>query len=1726
MHFQAVLSWNPSPSEGVTTIGEYAFYKCAALTEITIPSTVTAIGREAFRYCTSLTKVNGPISAAIGSYAFAGCTSLVSVNGSVGADIGVCAFDDCSVLESIALAEGVTTIGENAFFKCAALKEITIPSTVTAIGNEAFRYCTSLTRVNGTVSAAIDSYAFCGCTKLKSITLAEGVPSIGAYAFNNCTSLLQITIPGTVEIIAYETFYNCDSLTDVVICEGVTGIDDRAFVGCNVLERVTIPASVTVIGQNAFAACPKLNQISFGHLSSDTLVIYLEAFYLNSSEDYKDVPTTVYVPYARDIHATLSGYPWADYGRDVTFKSSGYLPVETITIDSHPAEVEAGLKVEFTASIATGNYEVDKYGNLSWWGDIAGRNAQTVIISDSVERIEDFAFLGGDDITEITIGEGVTYVGKYAFYSCDNLAKVSMGSNVQTIGDYAFRRCESLTQISLGSKVKTIGAYAFYDCDNVTEFVLPEGIETLGEYAFANCDNLEKLNLPDSLKSIGRYCFSIEKEGEVKLQLIDLSGNPTQMKEQELQLTYKIPSVLVKDGGSQNRLYWNLVYTHDDYLADKPDPYEIAWIDDSGVLYARGSGTVTVSCWHEYTGAQGTWTIDVSSGVVIRSEDDRDYVLSGETLQLSAWMMPGGDKVSAYWYLRKQDSDYATIDKETGKLSAKNVTGAHEIEVTAEPHNGGDPATMKLWVLPKTTILDICEGAGIVTGEELHVDMALRPTMQLSVKAQPEGAMDNVKWKSSSEAIATVADGLVTFNKPGTVTITASTTDGSSKSASVTIHVIFQDTAKTLTAKLDISGNVLEAGDTAKLLAYGANPDNALDASLLEFGIPDSQLSIATVDDTGRITAGEKAGPVTVTASLKGDPLGRNVKVKLTVIARQTQKLILRTDAPKPAQVQMLDETGKLTTDPEKAANYVVLLKKTDVEEGNYTFTIRPEAFAKKNVRMELDKDSLKWATSNKKLAEVEVQDDGTALVTVEAGSDGACIISAVTKDAAKVENCLTINVRDFAPRLETEKPTLNTNLKEAAVIGLVDSYGNTIKDVALYEADGTKSTRLIPKYDNGVLTIQTDPAEKPISNGKLQLKLVVTCVDGLPYVFDLNAKVSNSAPTITVKQLDKINLFYTDSEARLTVTAKNAQITDVKLDDTADFNLDYDLQTGAVVLSFSERYQEDHSDKPDTKATLLVYLEGYNQPISKDVTIATASKKPTVQTSVKSSVVNKKVADKSAAFGFVIKGSTELLDLDTAQLVDVTAEFASHRIQDDQVVLTLNGESGGTATVLLQLENWMEPIKLTHKVTVEDKNPTLKFDTGTLKLNSVFTEQTASTAATLSQSNQDIFNITFTCATAGSEKLDVRYDPESGNVVAKVKKADDAPNAGSYVFTATATLADGTDLSGVKLKVTVAATAPKVKANTSTLKLNKVLYDNETAVTDFTLTKGEGYTLVGFEELNDWNHDVVELDFVDGQLTAQLLDSEAADKTHTFKLTPILRDQATGQHAPLPTTVTVKVQVYSSEKIAVSLSAKGKLDAINPNSEIVYTIKKITNASGSVTGVSLEGQDADKFDAVLNEDGTISLRMVENEEYSTKQTYKVKFSFTICGQDVLSSVISFKVTQSTLKFAAPSSVNLYQSQTMPLAVKLQLTSPEGAEIADVALGSKSAQAFLAAMGEDGMDVTISEDGRSAEISFDVQNAASLAYGKSYVLYLDVTAAGNAEGAKPTQVKLTIKVQK
>ena len=257
--------------DGVTSIGDYAFYNCTSLTSITIPDSVTSIGYCAFNTCSKLTSITIPDSVtSIGNYAFKGCSNLSNITLSNNiTSIGISVFEGCSNLSNITLSNNITSIGDFAFADCSSLTNITIPDSVISIGDFAFAWCSNLSSI--TLSNNITSIgndAFADCSSLTSITIPESVTSIGNYAFSGCSSLTSITIPDNVTSIGECAFSYCTSLTNITIPNSVTSIGNKAFSDCTSLTNITIPDSVTSIGNKAFYNCTNLTTISLSCKSS------------------------------------------------------------------------------------------------------------------------------------------------------------------------------------------------------------------------------------------------------------------------------------------------------------------------------------------------------------------------------------------------------------------------------------------------------------------------------------------------------------------------------------------------------------------------------------------------------------------------------------------------------------------------------------------------------------------------------------------------------------------------------------------------------------------------------------------------------------------------------------------------------------------------------------------------------------------------------------------------------------------------------------------------------------------------------------------------------------------------------------------------------------------------------------------------------------------------------------------------------------------------------------------------------------------------------------------------------------------------------------------------------------------------------------------------------------------------------------------------------------------
>ena len=216
------------------------------------------------------------------------------------------------------------------------------------------------------------------------------------------------------------------------------------------------------------------------------------------------------------------------------------VPIYTYTLDDANRATITGYSGNATALYIPG--EIDGHEVVEI-GDSAFENRtdlRTVMIPDSVTRINIGAFSECINLANITLSKRIEKIGENAFYNCDSLQSVEIPkclndvyarydsiyipngvfnecSNLKTIifeegstviADALFRGCDGLESVTIPNTVTQIYGYAFADCRNLKNINISDSVTVLGENVFQNDTSITEINLPDSITALGRGAFS------------------------------------------------------------------------------------------------------------------------------------------------------------------------------------------------------------------------------------------------------------------------------------------------------------------------------------------------------------------------------------------------------------------------------------------------------------------------------------------------------------------------------------------------------------------------------------------------------------------------------------------------------------------------------------------------------------------------------------------------------------------------------------------------------------------------------------------------------------------------------------------------------------------------------------------------------------------------------------------------------------------------------------------------------------------------------------------------------------------------------------------------------------------------------------------------------------------------------------------------------------------
>lgn len=268
-----------SLSEGLTTIGDFAFNCCSSVNGIVVPSTVTHIGICPFSYCPQMNN----LSIAEGNTHYvmdgllvysSGYDTLVSCHKS-GATVTLNpnlrvlgGFENNTWVRNISIPESVTDITDNCFNGC-QITSIALPAHMHSIGRKAFSENDKLANVTMPQTLlTMGQGAFEMCFALTSIVIPDSLRVIPKEAFNSCIKLSSITWGNDIEEIGDYTFwamsqYSQVHITNLVLPPTLKKIGEAAFGACdNSLKYVTFTGQADTLGWDVFHQA-KLNHIRF-----------------------------------------------------------------------------------------------------------------------------------------------------------------------------------------------------------------------------------------------------------------------------------------------------------------------------------------------------------------------------------------------------------------------------------------------------------------------------------------------------------------------------------------------------------------------------------------------------------------------------------------------------------------------------------------------------------------------------------------------------------------------------------------------------------------------------------------------------------------------------------------------------------------------------------------------------------------------------------------------------------------------------------------------------------------------------------------------------------------------------------------------------------------------------------------------------------------------------------------------------------------------------------------------------------------------------------------------------------------------------------------------------------------------------------------------------------------------------------------------------------------------
>ena len=1096
-------------------------------------------------------------------------------------DDGTIKITDCNESASGALTipstidgKKVTSIGKKAFKHCRKLTNITIPNSVTSIEEYAFDSCISLTNITIPDSVtSIGIYAFYGCSSLTNITIPGNVTSIGSCAFWDCRSLTSINvsnnnknyssidgilfnkdkteiitypankegtsydIPNSVTSIGNGAFAYCSSLTNIIIPNSVTSVGYSAFENCDSLTSITIPDSVTSIGYSTFFGCSSLKSItipdsvtSIGHhafevcssLTNITIPDSVTSIGIYAFHDCSSL-TSITIPEG----VTSIGYSAFEDCNSLTSinvsdNNKNYSSIDGVLFNKDKTEI-----IKYPAKKKETSYDIPN--DVTYIGDYAFEDCSSltnITIPNSVTRIRYNAFENCRNLTSITIPDTVTEIGSYAFYKCSSLTNLTIPNSVTSIENQTFFSCENLTSITIPNSITSIGDRAFYECSSLTSITIPDTVTEIGSYAFYKCSSLTNITIPEGVTSISEYtcygCSSLEK--------VLCLGNTSKLGSETFNECSSNLKIYAKNGltgydanGWEN--YSDKIVRYDETLKDK------------SVTFTRKSQTKNV---------------ELSNDILKSLVSIKSYEI--------------------------EDKSIASVDSSGKVTPLKN--GTTNVKVVVQYFEGTKVN------LTEEIVVDY--KAESISLDKTNITLNNNKPIKLNEKVLPEYTNNKkVTWRSSNEKIARVDDnGNVTAVESGTCKITATTTDGTNKTASCDVKVDIKAESISFSST---SYKITDLGQTPSFTPK-ILPENTANKNVTW---KSSDTSIATVSSSGVIKAVSNGTCKIIATTTDGTNLSASIdvivdikaksvaldKTSLKIASKNSTNKLVATVTPTQANkkvawsssngnIAKVDSKGRVT--PVSNGTCKIIATTTDgtnktascdvtvdvkfvtgisFDFNSYTITnVNQTPVFRPNITpSDAEDKNVRWSSSNTKVATV------SSSGVIKAAGNGTCKITATTTDGTNLSASFNITVNIKATKITLDKTKIElttgketekiTSSIEPSIANKAVKYTSSNTSIATVSSDG-----VVTAVGSGTCKITAAPTDGSKVTAScdvtVDIKTTGMKLDKTNYTFN-KAETIKINPVITPSKASK-KLTWKSSNTKVAIVSSDGKVTPV----------------------------------------------------------------------------------------------------------------------------------------------------------------------------------------------------------------------------------------------------------------------------------------------------------------------------------------------------------------------------------------------------------------------------------------------------------------------------------------------------------------------------------------------------------------------------------------------------